>query len=102
MEKREVTVGKRVLTFKRHRRAHLDIMEDILRVAVGGTKKTHLMYRCNLSFTQSKIYLRLLVRKGLLRPVFAKKSSPGNLFETTDKGKKFLRTYRDLKAVLTT
>jgi len=100
-KKEKAHIGKDLRVLKRHRRAHLDILADISGASASGIAKTHLMYRCNLSFRQLKKYLSLSVQKGLLRSVVAKKSFSENLFETTRKGKEFLRTYKRLEALLT-
>ena len=94
-------IGKQVYALKEHRRARLDIMADILKTCRDGARKTNVMYHCNLSFQQLKKYLALLVQKDLLRSVFARKDSSVNLFKITDKGTKFLETYRSLKGFLT-
>jgi len=83
------------------RRARFDIMADILKASVGGARKTQLMYQCNLSFQQLKKYLSILMQKGLLKSVFAKKETPTNLFKTTEKGRNFLRRYRNMITFLT-
>jgi predicted transcriptional regulator len=43
-------------------RGRMDIMENILRVANPGAKKTRIMYRCNLSFKQLNVYLRRFLK----------------------------------------
>jgi predicted transcriptional regulator len=73
-------------------------MADILETSQSGVKKTCLMYRCNLSFKQLKYYLDFLLRKELLRMTVEDMRSNHDLFETTDKGKEFLKTYNCLKA----
>lgn len=79
-------------------RGRLDLMADILETSQSGVKKTCLMYRCNLSFKQLKYYLDFLLRKELLRMTAEDMRSNHDLFETTDKGKEFLKTYNCLKA----
>lgn len=81
-------------------RDRFDIIADVLREAAVGVRKTHLMYRCNLSFKQLETYLKFLVDTGLLKTVMKKESSKTFLFETTEKGQAFLRTYRNLKTLL--
>jgi len=76
-------------------------MANVLRAALGGAKKTHIMYKCNLSFRQLHVYLDLLVDRGLLRRVSeGGKSEEANLFETTKKGRAFLAAYRNIKVLL--
>jgi predicted transcriptional regulator len=79
-------------------RGNLDIIADILGASDGGTKKTYLMYRCNLSFKQLKNYSSFLLGNGLLN-VAREEANTGTL-RITDKGKEFLRAYKDLKALM--
>lgn len=81
-------------------RSRVDIIANILRVSDGGAKKTHIMYRCNLSFRQLHAYLNLLVDRKLLRKVEQKESSRQELYETTSKGKAFLQAYKSIKTLL--
>jgi len=82
-------------------RSRIDIIADILRVSLGGSVKTHVMYRCNLSYRQIQAYLDLLVERGFLRAVSETGSSETKLFETTAKGQAFLQAYQNLRALLT-
>jgi len=76
-------------------------MANVLRVAVGGAKKTHIMYKCNLSFRQLQVYLDLLLDRGLLKRVSeSREREEANLFETTKKGRAFLNAYRNIKVLL--
>ncbi len=77
-------------------RSRMDIIAEILHVSRGGARKTHIMYRCNLSFRQLKAYLDFLANRGLIE--ISKSESP--TFETTDKGLEFLQTYNVLKVLL--
>jgi predicted transcriptional regulator len=79
-------------------RGNLDIIADILGASDGGAKKTCLMYRCNLSFKQLKNYSSFLVGNGLLH--VAKEEANDRTLQTTDKGKRFLRAYKNLKALM--
>jgi predicted transcriptional regulator len=81
-------------------RGCLDIIADMLSASRGGVKKTYLMYRCNLSFRQLKHYLNLMLKNGLLRVVVQVGDSNPGLFEVTDKGRKFLKAYKNLKALM--
>jgi len=75
------------------RRSRIDITANILRLANKGTKKTHIMYKCNLSHRQLQAYLKLLLGMGFL--VYH-----SDLFKTTAKGLKFLNAYRTLRALM--
>jgi predicted transcriptional regulator len=94
-----VQVGEKLSLLNRSR---IDIIANILGVSGEGTKKTHIMYRCNLSFRQLHAYLNLLVDRKLLRKVVRKESSRQELYETTSKGKAFLQAYKGIKALLGT
>jgi predicted transcriptional regulator len=94
-----VQVGEKLSLLNRSR---IDIIADILGVSGEGAKKTHIMYRCNLSFRQLHAYLNLLVDRKLLRKVVRKESSRQELYETTPKGKAFLQAYKSIKALLAT
>lgn len=71
-----------------------------MKASLGGSKKTHVMYRCNLSFTQLEKYLSFMRSKGLLRIVVEDGSRKSELFEPTEKGNSFLQKYGRLKALL--
>jgi predicted transcriptional regulator len=58
------------------------------------------MYRCNMSFKQLKYYLEILLSRGLLHIVSEDVDSNPGLFKITEKGKTFLKAYKDLKALL--
>ena len=72
------------------RRGKLEIMGDILRVAINGARKTEIVYKANLNFTRIERYILLLEKRGLIeiaRP----------LYKTTPKGEEFLRSYQALR-----
>lgn len=81
-------------------RGNFDIIADILDASCFGTKKTSLMYRCNLSFKQLKGYSLFMVNNGLLRVNGARDESDAVTFEVTEKGKEFLKAYKGLKALM--
>ncbi len=83
-------------------RSRIEIIANILRAAEGGAKKTHIMYRCNLSFRQLHAYLDLLIERDLLYSVAPKRRErkDSNTYETTDKGKAFIQAYRAILAIL--
>lgn len=80
-----------------HHRSRIDIIGCILENAIGHSRKTNLIYKCNLSVGQCNLYLDLLTEAGLLR-----KNNPGSrvAFATTEKGKTFLKDYKKLKTIL--
>jgi predicted transcriptional regulator len=64
------------------RRSRTDIAVDILRVAMNGAKKTHIVYEVNLNFNIAQKYLEMLNEKELIR-------QENGLFITINKGKVF-------------
>jgi len=81
-------------------RGRLDLIADILETSQEGVKKTWLMYHCNLSFKQLKTYLNFLLRKNLLQNVNRDTTRSQSLLKTTEKGKKFLKTYSNLTSLI--
>ena len=63
----------------RKRRDSYDIVMEILETAKNGIKKTPLMYKASLSFTQLEKYLNALKKAGFI----TEKSS---IWKTTEKG----------------
>ena len=80
-------------------RGSLDIIADILEASKGKTRKTYLMYRCNLSFRQLENYLNLLLKRGLLKAI-EDNSNNTSLFRITEKGERFLETYKGLLGLM--
>jgi predicted transcriptional regulator len=85
-------------------RDRLDIISLILEAAKlenngggggGGAKPTRIMYNAFLSHTQLKQYLSYLVDNGLLQY-----DSPSQTFQTTEKGRVFLRTYSQMDEMI--
>ena len=83
------------------KRSDIDIMANILSVAKKGTKKTRIMYRCNLSHRQLQVYLQLLLDMEFLTFLQKKEGAKLNCFRTTSKGFKFLDAYHTLKGLMT-
>lgn len=68
-------------------------MYTILVLASKDLKKTHIMYKANLSHKQLKKYLRILVNKELL-------TKDDDTYVTTDLGLQFIDKFRDIQNVL--
>jgi len=79
-------------------RGRMDIIACILSNAVGGSGKTRLIYKCNMSLSQFSIYVDRLTEGGLLRKYVNDKGK--KIYETTKKGKDFLRDYEKIKKTL--
>ena len=75
-------------------------MANVLQASVGGAKKTHIMYRCNLSFKQLQTYLDLLIDRKLLEVKSEGEGGNGSFYETTQKGRAFLRSYQSIEILL--
>jgi predicted transcriptional regulator len=75
------------------KRSKLEITADILRVAVGGARKSHIVYQANLNFQIIKNYLKDLINTGLLQsPINGNK-----LYTTTEKGIQYINYYEGMK-----
>ena len=78
---------------RKNSRGKIQIMGDVLGLATSGIKKTHIMYRANLSYEQVHLYLGELIEKRLI----AQDVSPdGVVYRTTTKGREFLLYYTRL------
>ncbi len=82
-------------------RRHFDLIASILEVASVKGRQTWIMYQCNLSYRQVKTYFSLMINTGLLRRSEVKSKSGGiNFFQTTEKGKAFLKAYKELLSII--
>jgi len=72
-------------------------MGDVLALATAGIKKTHIMYRANMSYEQVLLYLSELVER---RFIAQDVSQDGVVYRTTDKGREFLIYYNRLTEFL--
>jgi len=82
------------------KRSAIDIMASILSEARKGTRKTRIMYRCNLSHRQLQVYLKFLLDMKLLMSISEEGDSKTNFYETTTKGRNFLDAYGKLKELM--
>jgi predicted transcriptional regulator len=75
------------------KRSSYEISADILKVALRGARKSHIVYQANLNFAIIKDYLHDLIRSGLLRgPMNGRK-----LYTTTQKGIAFINYIDGMK-----
>ena len=80
-------------------RSKVDIIYDILASAVdGGVKKTHIMYRANLSSEQMKFYFHTLLSHSLLTS--GRDNEDNLIYKTTQKGVKFLQCCVQIKSLI--
>jgi len=75
------------------KRSNLEVSADILKVAIGGAKKSHIVYQANLNFAIIKEYLENLARSGLLTAPM----DDSKLYTTTDKGIAFVNYVNGLQ-----
>ena len=75
------------------KRGRLEISADILKVAMDGAKKSHIIYKANLNFELGTKYLDQLKDYGLIQGP----SDRDRAFHTTKKGVEYLMHFEDLK-----
>ncbi|NIO38367.1 hypothetical protein GTO27_11805 [Candidatus Bathyarchaeota archaeon] len=66
----------------------MEIVADILKKSKNPAKKTHIMYECDLNFSQLKRYLGFLRKRALIR---RKKNNGVASYQTTENGRNFLK-----------
>ncbi|WMW22412.1 winged helix-turn-helix domain-containing protein [Methanolobus mangrovi] len=69
----------------------MDISIAILKIAMHGAKKTHIVYKANLNSTIADKYISTLEDKKLIE-------RKENIFMTTDKGRMYEETASELMA----
>jgi len=77
----------------------MQIVADILSVADGGARITQIVYKANLNFQRAAKYLEMLMQRGFIRAT----KEPGStriVYWTTEKGKRFLTQYKQMKEML--
>lgn len=83
---------------ERHR-SKVDIVYDILVSAMGaGAKKTHILYRANISSTQVENYFSALLAHDLLEK--ASDLDGNNIYRTTGKGMKFIECCEEIRSLI--
>ncbi len=78
------------------RRGLIDICADILSAIDNGACKTHIVYKANLNFGWCRRYIGDLANGGLVK---VQTNSPSN-WAVTDRGREFLKKYRELRGLL--
>ncbi len=73
-------------------------MACILRNSNDTSRKTRLIYRCNLSLAQFNMYAECLVDGGLLKKYISDRGA--EIYQTTAKGQTFLKDYGRIRKVL--
>jgi predicted transcriptional regulator len=80
------------------KRSRVDIIACILRNSNNGSRKTRLIYRCNLSLSQFNMYTNCIIEGGLLEDIITEEGV--EIYHTTEKGREFLNDYDSIKKVL--
>ena len=76
-------------------RSRTEIASRILESAAEGTTKTRIMYKAFLSYAQLQEYLTVLEENGLLAH-----DKGGQLYSTTEKGRRFLNITNSLQGMM--
>ena len=79
-----------VTSERKNNRGKIQIMGDVLALGTSGIRKTHIMYKANLSYEQVHLYLGELIGKRLIEQDV---SPDGVVYRTTEKGREFLLHY---------
>jgi predicted transcriptional regulator len=79
----------------RKKRSHMEISIDILRVALEGVKKSHIVYKANLNFKIVNGFLDSLLGSGLLIG-----PTRDRIYQTTPKGIDFIECFEGLEKFL--
>lgn len=77
---------------QRRCRGTMEMIASILEVCLEGTKKTHIMYRANVSNEPLNSYLQLLIESGMLEK--------SNVYRTTVKGRIYLEHFKGILILL--
>jgi predicted transcriptional regulator len=79
------------------RRDKLYIIAEIMEIAKGGTLKTQIMYKANLSFAQLNEYIKLLAKINLLEKTV---NGGKDVYRATEKGIDFLQRHHEIMDLL--
>ncbi len=82
----------------RRARSQPEIVADILLAALDGDRKTHIMYKANLSFRVIDYYLPYLTKIGLV--MADTDGEERAIFRTTPRGKRFISRFMAMKILL--
>ncbi len=84
----KVNLNRSILVGLNSRRSEMEILAFILKIAIGGAKKTKILYHANLSGRQMKNFITFLESAGFLQK--QNRSGRGSSYKTTPKGNLFL------------
>ncbi len=69
-------------------------------MARHGARKTHIMYRANLSYDQLNEYLNFLLDNGLIEKEADVEYEGAIIYKVSSKGRQFLERYSQLQEIL--
>jgi len=73
------------------RRSEFEIIREILTLSRHGTKRTEILYQCNLSYTQLQKYLPFLIERDIMEEQHVKNNGNSTkIYKLTQKGNLFL------------
>lgn len=78
--------------YSRRCRGTMEVMASILEVCLEGSKKTHVLYKANMSSDSLNSYLELLIVHGMLEK--------SDVYRTTIKGRIYLEHFRGILILL--
>jgi predicted transcriptional regulator len=79
------------------KRGRLEIIREILILSRKPAKKTSILYKCNLSFSQLQKYLEYIISRNLLTN---SKNDGRTFYLITEKGNEFLKEYERINNLL--
>ena len=83
------------------RRDKMEIIAAITAITQKPSKITHILCQINLSYPLLKKYLKFMLRLGLIEiRKIAKADGGGEVFQATEKGFNFLKTYCDILRII--
>jgi len=74
------------------RRSEIQIIGEILNISQTGARKTEILYKSNMSFTQLNSYLSFLINKNVLKEDMMSDENGSNIkvYRNTDRGNQLL------------
>ena len=82
------------------RRCSLEVIRDILTVALDSANCTRIVYKANLTFPRFKRYSACLVAKGLLTFDGGSSTNCRGIYKTTEKGEKLLQLLAEISKLV--
>lgn len=79
------------------RRNRLEVAYEILSFCLIRRRKTHILYKCNLSYDQLQKYIEFLVAHALLESL---EENGNEFYQATEHGGKFVSEYQRLSQIV--